>query len=88
MIGIRLTAKNLDKILGESPVELQDIAAMVGEADQRGIALYFVPQHDMAHELDRTSWMLLPQALLEEQFDYDASKIEDQFVEVAAKTGV
>lgn len=87
MIAIRLTKKNFHKILNESPIDERDLRAMIEEYDTPYIntAIFFVPQSDIAHELDRTSWMTIPWKYLSEKFEYDRDKINEQFVEITQK---
>lgn len=86
MIAIRLTQKNYNKILNESPIDPRDLEAMISEYDTlvSSEALYFVPQHELTHTLDRHSWMTLPRKALDETFKYDP-KIDSQFVEITHK---
>ena len=87
MIAIRLTKKNFHKILNESPIDERDLRAMIEEYDTPYIntALFFVPQHELAHSLDRNSWMTLPWRTLQGTYEYDRDKINDQFVELNKK---
>lgn len=87
MIAIRLTKRNLHKILNASPIDQRDLEAMIEEYDTPHLAnaLFFVPQSSVDVELSRVSWMTYSRHALNEQFDYDKSKIEDQFVTLNPK---
>lgn len=87
MIAIRLTKANLHKILNESPIDRRDIEMMIEEYDtpNGAAAIYFVPQSDLAHQLDRGSWMTLPYAYLKDRYDFDMNKINTEFVEITPK---
>jgi len=87
MQAIRLTHSNLHKILNESPIDRRDLEAMIEEYDtpHGASALFFVPKHDLAHDLAHDSWMTLPWTLLTDQYDFDMNKINDQFVEITQK---
>lgn len=87
MIAIRLSRKNYHRIRNESPIEERDLEVLIDQYDTLvpEAALYFIPQSMLAHELGRYSWMTLPRWLLDEQFKFDESKIDDQFVEITQK---
>jgi len=87
VFAIRLTKSNLHKILNESPIERRDLEAMIEEYDTEiGCnSVFFVPKHDLAHDLARDSWMTLPWRLLSEQYEFDKNKINSEFVEITKK---
>lgn len=87
MFAIRLTKKNLHKILNESPIPRRDLEAMIEEYDTPygPQALFFIPKNDLAHDLSTNSWMTLPWRNLQKNYIYDQDKIDTQFVEIKEK---
>jgi hypothetical protein len=87
MIAIRLTQANYHRILNDSPIDERDLRAMIEEYDtrHRDSAIYFVPKSDVAHDLDRNSWMTIPKVYLNENYDFDDSLIDIKFVEIKRK---
>lgn len=87
MHAIRLTKKNLHKILNESPIERRDLETMIEEYDTPYApqALFFVPVSDIAHDLAADSWMTIPWKALQERYTYDQNKIDTEFVEIKPK---
>lgn len=87
MKAIRLTKENREKILAASPVDKVRLDQMIAEYDVPGGpgGLYFVPQSDIAHELNSTSWMTLPYVLLHQGYNFDQNKINSEFVEIHPK---
>jgi hypothetical protein len=70
MKAIRLTKKNRQKILEESPIKESELDQMLKEYDTPYIntALFFIPQHQLAHSLTENSWMTLPWKILNDAF--------------------
>lgn len=91
MIAIRLKQENWHKILNESPILEPDLRVMIEEYgphpdhETARQPYYFVPKGDKDDVAERNTWIGYTGSFLDEHYDYDHDKIENEFVTITAK---